>query len=198
MKKPSTSELPDWLKLLMVEDIVARGRCGRRTASFSFAAALFIALLKNEQDVHLVNVWSAHMGGSSACNDCEEENAMVCGILSSNCATPRCWSPSREQFLQMERWITNGAPLQHSNGGSGANGFPGSGGGSKKGNGKQRRRKGREVPSWYILLFLDEHTLLGGVLTADETESPTMYLWRRVVLRQSERRIHRERKRGRG
>jgi MoxR-like ATPase len=50
-KKPSTSELLDWIKLLLAEDIapeVLRGE-GSRNA----IPPLYGALLKNEQDVHL-------------------------------------------------------------------------------------------------------------------------------------------------
>jgi len=50
-KKPSTSELLDWLKLLMVEDIgpeTLRERDPKR-----LIPPLHGALLKNEQDVHL-------------------------------------------------------------------------------------------------------------------------------------------------
>jgi MoxR-like ATPase len=50
-KKPSTSELLDWLKLLMVEDVgpeTLRERDPKR-----LIPPLHGALLKNEQDVHL-------------------------------------------------------------------------------------------------------------------------------------------------
>ena len=50
-KKPSTSELLDWLKLLMAEDIppeVLRGKDASKAIP-----PLYGALLKNEQDVHL-------------------------------------------------------------------------------------------------------------------------------------------------
>jgi MoxR-like ATPase len=50
-KKPSTSELLDWLKLLLVEDIppeVLRSRDPKK-----LIPPLHGALLKNEQDVHL-------------------------------------------------------------------------------------------------------------------------------------------------
>ena len=50
-KKPSTSELLDWLKLLVAEDIgpeVLRERDPRK-----LIPPLHGALLKNEQDVHL-------------------------------------------------------------------------------------------------------------------------------------------------
>jgi len=50
-KKPSTSELPDWLKLLMVEDIgpeTTRERDPKKPIP-----PLHGALIKNEQDVHL-------------------------------------------------------------------------------------------------------------------------------------------------
>ena len=50
-KKPSTSELLDWIKLLVAEDIPAealRGTEGKKTIPL-----LHGALLKNEQDVHL-------------------------------------------------------------------------------------------------------------------------------------------------
>jgi MoxR-like ATPase len=50
-KKPSTSELLDWLKLLLAEDIppeVLRGKDSRKAIP-----PLHGALLKNEQDVHL-------------------------------------------------------------------------------------------------------------------------------------------------
>lgn len=50
-KKPSTSELLDWLKLLMVEDIPADVlRTGDRKKAIP---PLHGALLKNEQDIHL-------------------------------------------------------------------------------------------------------------------------------------------------
>ena len=50
-KKPSTSELLDWIKLLLAEDIppeVLRGDNQRNAIP-----PLYGALLKNEQDVHL-------------------------------------------------------------------------------------------------------------------------------------------------
>src|SRR5690606_10819686 len=50
-KKPSTSELLDWLKLLMVEDMpeeMLRERDPRK-----LIPPLHGALLKNEQDVHM-------------------------------------------------------------------------------------------------------------------------------------------------
>ena len=50
-KKPSTSELLDWLKLLLAEDIPLEAlRSGDRKA---IIPPLHGALLKNEQDVHL-------------------------------------------------------------------------------------------------------------------------------------------------
>jgi MoxR-like ATPase len=51
-KKPSTSELLDWLKLLMAEEMppeVLRSADGRK-----LIPPLHGALLKNEQDVHLL------------------------------------------------------------------------------------------------------------------------------------------------
>jgi MoxR-like ATPase len=50
-KKPSTSELIDWLKLLMVEDIDADTL--RERDPKKLIPPLHGALLKNEQDVHL-------------------------------------------------------------------------------------------------------------------------------------------------
>ncbi len=50
-KKPSTSELLDWLKLLLVEDIPAETL--RKSDAKSVLPPLYGALLKNEQDVHL-------------------------------------------------------------------------------------------------------------------------------------------------
>ena len=50
-KKPSTSELLDWLKLLLVEDLppeVLRAQDAKTAIP-----PLYGALLKNEQDVHL-------------------------------------------------------------------------------------------------------------------------------------------------
>jgi len=50
-KKPSTSEMLDWLKLLLAEDIPAealRSKDGQKTIP-----PLYGALLKNEQDIHL-------------------------------------------------------------------------------------------------------------------------------------------------
>ena len=50
-KKPSTSELLDWLKLLMVEDLSPEAL--RAKDAKSLIPPLHGALLKNEQDVHL-------------------------------------------------------------------------------------------------------------------------------------------------
>ena len=50
-KKPSTSELLDWLKLLMAEDIDPEELKGKDGAQS--IPPLYGALLKNEQDVHL-------------------------------------------------------------------------------------------------------------------------------------------------
>ena len=50
-KKPSTSELLDWLKLLMVEDLPVEAL--RSNEKQVVIPPLYGALLKNEQDVHL-------------------------------------------------------------------------------------------------------------------------------------------------
>jgi MoxR-like ATPase len=50
-KKPSTSELLDWIKLLLAEDIPLEAL--RTENSRSAIPPLYGALLKNEQDVHL-------------------------------------------------------------------------------------------------------------------------------------------------
>ena len=50
-KKPSTSELLDWIKLLLAEDIPAEAL--RSENARSAIPPLYGALLKNEQDVHL-------------------------------------------------------------------------------------------------------------------------------------------------
>ena len=50
-KKPSTSELLDWIKLLLAEDIPAEAL--RAEGSRKAIPPLYGALLKNEQDVHL-------------------------------------------------------------------------------------------------------------------------------------------------
>jgi MoxR-like ATPase len=50
-KKPSTSELLDWLKLLLAEDIAPDVL--RETSTKKSLPPLYGALLKNEQDVHL-------------------------------------------------------------------------------------------------------------------------------------------------
>ena len=49
-KKPSTSELLDWIKLLLVEDIDAKAI---RSDANNTIPQLYGALLKNEQDVHM-------------------------------------------------------------------------------------------------------------------------------------------------
>ena len=49
-KKPSTSELLDWIKLLVIEDIDPEAI---RTDSTKAIPQLYGALLKNEQDVHM-------------------------------------------------------------------------------------------------------------------------------------------------
>jgi len=51
-KKPSTSELLDWLKLLMVEDIPLEAL--KSDDAKAVIPPLYGALLKNEQDVHLL------------------------------------------------------------------------------------------------------------------------------------------------
>jgi MoxR-like ATPase len=51
-KKPSTSELLDWIKLLVAEDIAPAAL--RAEENKSSIPPLYGALLKNEQDVHLV------------------------------------------------------------------------------------------------------------------------------------------------
>lgn len=51
-KKPTTSELLDWLKLLMVEDIPPEALKSNDTKTV--VPPLYGALLKNEQDVHLL------------------------------------------------------------------------------------------------------------------------------------------------
>jgi MoxR-like ATPase len=50
-KKPSTSELLDWLKLLLAEDLPAEAL--RSKDAKNVVPPLHGALLKNEQDVHL-------------------------------------------------------------------------------------------------------------------------------------------------
>jgi MoxR-like ATPase len=50
-KKPSTSELLDWLKLLLAEDIPPEAL--RSADNKAIIPPLHGALLKNEQDVHL-------------------------------------------------------------------------------------------------------------------------------------------------
>jgi MoxR-like ATPase len=50
-KKPSTSELLDWIKLLVAEDISPEAL--RSGDSKNAIPPLYGALLKNEQDVHL-------------------------------------------------------------------------------------------------------------------------------------------------
>jgi MoxR-like ATPase len=50
-KKPSTSELLDWLKLLLAEDIPPEAL--RSPDKKAIIPPLYGALLKNEQDVHL-------------------------------------------------------------------------------------------------------------------------------------------------
>ena len=51
-KKPSTSELLDWLKLLVAEDIPPESIKGKDSSNA--IPPLYGALLKNEQDVHMV------------------------------------------------------------------------------------------------------------------------------------------------
>jgi hypothetical protein len=50
-KKPSTSELLDWLKLLMIEDMPPEAL--RSNDAAKMIPPLYGALLKNEQDVQL-------------------------------------------------------------------------------------------------------------------------------------------------
>src|SRR6187397_2320621 len=64
-KKPSTSELLDWLKLLLAEEIPPEAL--RSTDRKAFLPPLHGALLKNEQDVHLIErvVFMARAGRQS-------------------------------------------------------------------------------------------------------------------------------------
>ena len=50
-KKPTTSELLDWIKLLIAEDVPAEAL--REKDSKKAIPKLYGALLKNEQDMHL-------------------------------------------------------------------------------------------------------------------------------------------------
>ena len=50
-KKPSTSELLDWIKLLLAEDVPAEAL--RNNDKRKSIPPFYGALLKNEQDVHL-------------------------------------------------------------------------------------------------------------------------------------------------
>jgi len=60
-KRPSTSELLDWIKLLVAEDIPAEALRSKDAARF--LPPLFGALLKNEQDVHLIGGLRPSPGG---------------------------------------------------------------------------------------------------------------------------------------
>ena len=60
-KKPSTSELLDWIKLLVAEDIPPEAL--RSKDPSRFLPPLFGALLKNEQDVHLIGGLRPGPGG---------------------------------------------------------------------------------------------------------------------------------------
>ena len=95
-KKPATSELLDWLKLLMIEDMPAEAL---RTQDQKVAIPpLYGALLKNEQDVHLFErlafwswVRSASGGRSSTISSLSQSSSSdVAGFFFSS-ATPRTW-----------------------------------------------------------------------------------------------------------
>ena len=62
-KKPSTSEVLDWLKLLLAEDLSPEDL--RRDGAGALPK-LHGALLKNEQDVHLFERWPSWRGGRGA------------------------------------------------------------------------------------------------------------------------------------
>ena len=51
-KRPSTSELLDWIKLLVIEDIPPEAL--RAKDAKNLIPPLYGALIKNEQDVHLL------------------------------------------------------------------------------------------------------------------------------------------------
>ena len=95
-KKPSTSELLDWLKLLMAEDMSPDAL--RSKDSKQLIPPLHGALLKNEQDVHLFERL-AFMARREQRQLTLPEWPMgdrdVRRTSSSNCARPRCRSPSR-------------------------------------------------------------------------------------------------------
>ena len=61
-KKPSTSELLDWIKLLIAEDIPPEAL--RTKDKKKFLPPLLGALLKNEQDVHLVGGFGSGPGAA--------------------------------------------------------------------------------------------------------------------------------------
>jgi MoxR-like ATPase len=61
-KKPSTSEVLDWLKLLLAEDLTPEDL---RRDGASALPKLHGALLKNEQDVACSSGWPSWRGGSA-------------------------------------------------------------------------------------------------------------------------------------
>ena len=73
-KKPSTSELLDWIKLLLAEDIAPEALRGDDPKKV--IPVLHGALLKNEQDVHLF------------------EQLVFLNRRAGGEAAPRCWSAS--------------------------------------------------------------------------------------------------------
>ena len=87
-KKPATSELLDWLKLLMVEDIPPEAL--RTKDPKKLIPPLHGALLKNEQDVHLFERLAfLHRRGSG------KRALAMFTTSSSSCASAACRSPSR-------------------------------------------------------------------------------------------------------
>ncbi len=106
-KKPSTSELLDWLKLLMVEDMSPDAL--RSKDSKQLIPPLHGALLKNEQDVHLFERLAfmarreQRQYGPRASRPLragleargQKRRSRCSPTSSSNCVRPRCRSPSR-------------------------------------------------------------------------------------------------------
>ena len=82
-KKPSTSELLDWIKLLVAEDISPEALHSEDTQKI--VPPLYGALLKNEQDVHLFErlVFLHRRGANERRRQCSSSSSSSCARAAS-------------------------------------------------------------------------------------------------------------------
>ena len=83
-KKPTTSELLDWIKLLVAEDIPPEAL--RSDDAKKLIPPLYGALLKNEQDVHFIRATAVPLQSP----ECSLDFSFCCAAPASRSRSPNC------------------------------------------------------------------------------------------------------------